>query len=252
MQCEFCGGSIGIEDAYCSHCGQSNKYYSAHRADMDDYEKRFEETKEKISEQVNLFSRRTVFVTTIAVLCMLIFAEILVALNIEDINYSLAKKNDKRNATKLAEQLKEYEKAGDATGFYNYFRQIDYYSTPPIRELLPLENAVNGYISCRNAIFCIVAKEFAYNTVYDIARRIDLGLESIYEFEMNAAEKPDDSRYAKEHIEFVDDMEQELYVYIVAYCDIPMETLLEFPEMKQSQRINLLNESIEKVAADEK
>ena len=40
MKCESCGSDLSIENAYCPHCGCKNEFYAAHRADMDEYEKK--------------------------------------------------------------------------------------------------------------------------------------------------------------------------------------------------------------------
>ena len=252
LKCESCGSDLSIENAYCPHCGCKNEFYAAHRADMDEYEKKFEETREEVTKQVVGFRRKAIFITTVSVLCVIIFAEIFALLNLDRINYKLEKRLSKKNAASLAAELEKYESAKDVAGFDYCYEGITSVTTAPVSEYVVVGGVVLGYSSCLDAIAIISAKNFQYCTSYDIARRINSGLNVIYQFENDAANRPNDLRYLDKHIEFVEYMKQESFVYISSYCNIPYETVKGFDEMSDTQRFSILNDSIEKVYEDEK
>lgn len=251
MKCEYCGSNIGIEEKFCTGCGRENKYYKAHRADMEEYERRFEEAEEEVTKKVGLFGKKAVFITIVAVLVALILAEVLVVINMRDINYALERRRNTRNADKIAGELRRYENEGDYIGLYNYSVKYSNVKWSALSEFDCVADAASGYYYAIMKISALAAGEMNYETAYDTASRINSNLGTMYRILKDAPDKADDKRYGKEHMDAVSDMVNEIHAYISTYCDIPMDVVATFPEMTESERFAILNEHIEKVIEDE-
>ena len=45
MKCPHCGGQMGIEDNFCTHCGARNTQALQHQAEMEHYQQAFQATR---------------------------------------------------------------------------------------------------------------------------------------------------------------------------------------------------------------
>ena len=251
MKCENCAADISIENAFCPNCGKPNKYYEAHRADMNEYERRFNETQEEITRKAGIFSRKAVFVTIISVLVALILVEIIVVIQMDEINYAIEKSRNTKNASKIAAELARYEQEGDYLDFYNcYNRYAVIKRGTEVDEYLIVAGATGNYHIFINMISKIASKSTEYDTPYDMARIINNGLTAIYEELEEGKIRKDAPRYSKQHMDTVQNIADEMYLYLNAYCNIPMDVMETFPTISETERFNILNEYIEKVLED--
>ena len=253
MKCELCGGNLEIENAFCPHCGQPNKFYKAHRADMANYEKRFSETAEEVTGTAKRFTAKTVWISIIAVLVALILAEVIVLLNADDINYSLEARRNAKNADKIAAELCRLEDEG------KYFELADYYSRywvrgidNPAHEYNVVSDNADRYSRIIEAIMDIHCGNFYNNEAYDIARRVNDNLDAIYENIDNADKYPENPMYSQKHINSSLNMVDELNKYFIVYFNMPQETVESFPDLTSAKRFNILEEYFSEVIEDEK
>lgn len=57
MKCEFCGGTLSLENEYCPHCGRPNEHARKHIEDMRHYDSVYEETKGMCMLQLKIMQR---------------------------------------------------------------------------------------------------------------------------------------------------------------------------------------------------
>ena len=246
MKCEFCGANLTIENAFCPNCGKPNKYNEAHRQDMKEYEKRFKEAEEEVSRKTGIFSKRAVFITTIAVIVTLILAEVVVLIKMDDINRAIKKKSDIRQAQEYALRLKECEEERDIIGMVDCYSSISYAHSGPITEYLPICSAAQMYATIKQEIIKVATGADTYSTPYDMAHLFNNSLSGIYEYYEKSDKYSEESRY-KNHMEFCEYIEKEAYSLISEYCDIPITTFDNFRQLSDVERVNIINESLEKV-----
>lgn len=252
MKCELCGGNIGIEDAFCTHCGQPNKFYKAHRADMADYEKRFSETQEEVTETAGRFTSKTVWISFIAVLVALILAEVIILLNANEINDSVIQKRNAKNAGKIAAELERRENEADYIGLADYYYK--YWvrgSENPTYEYTMVSDTANCYSAIVLAMMDITSNSIEYETPYDVAQRLNRNLEAMYENVDKAPQKSSNPAYSDKHVAACLDMIDEAHKYLNVYCNIPAETTASFRELSSKERFNILEEYVTEVMENE-
>ena len=66
MKCEFCGGTLSLEEEYCPHCGQANKHAKQHIKDMRHYQGKFENTEKYVRNKATTYSEVSVRAIIIA------------------------------------------------------------------------------------------------------------------------------------------------------------------------------------------
>lgn len=252
MKCEYCAGDISIDNAFCPHCGKQNKFYEAHRADMDAYERRFKATEEKVAAKASVFSRRAVFITVVAILACVILAEALVLINMFDINYALEKARNTKNSAAIVQQLNELEQSGDYLEMHNYYsRYSNIDRKSGVNDFVMVDSVAAYYTTIVNSMSLLAAGDCEYETAYDKARQINTALSGSYEVLEKSKDRPEDPKYEKQHMDAVGVMIDQMHAYISTYCDIPSEIVSTFPDMTDAQRFNVLNEALEKIMIEQ-
>lgn len=253
MKCEFCGGNISIDEAFCTHCGKPNKYHASHRADMDDYEKRFSKTQDEVTETAGRFTVKTFWISFIAVLVALILGEVILLLNVDDINYTLEKKRNAKNAAAIAAELGRLEDEGKYRELGDYYNK--YWvsgSNNPTFEYNIVSDVANSYSNITGSMMDIVSRDnISYQTPYDIAQKINRYLEQMYSYIKEAPEKTSNVAYSEKHISSCLDMIEECHKYLSVYLGIPFETVESFMDISSKERFNILEEYITEVLNDE-
>lgn len=252
MKCEFCGGDINIEQAYCTHCGKPNKYYEAHRQDMASYEMRFKKTEEDVTIKAGLLGKKAVFITIVAILVALICAEIAVIVNIDDINYSLEKRNNNKNAKRIAAELGRLEEEQDFLEFYDYYNKYSYgCHDETVRNYNSVSAAASSYHTIHRICVTLASGDTKYDAPYSLASRINSALSEAYDCVKSGENRPNDERYSPKHMEAMNTMIDQMHAYVSVYLKIDPEVVKTFPDMTDTQRFNVINERLEEVMADE-
>ena len=71
MKCKYCGGNLGLEDAYCPHCGRPNQLAVQHVRDMNRYRGEFKKTQDAVLKTSGRFSAIAVRAAICAALVVL-------------------------------------------------------------------------------------------------------------------------------------------------------------------------------------
>lgn len=252
MKCENCGADITIEQAFCSSCGTKNKYYEAHRKDMASYEKRFEKTEEEVTTKAGILGKKTVFITVTAVLITLIIVEITAFINVSDIRYSIERTKNNKNANKIVRELNQYEGDRDYLEFARCYEKYCFnVDSKKIKEFDVAGNVCTALKGTVSVCSLLVSRDTEHLEAYSLASRLNNYLTTVYDCKKSASDRPDDVRYSGIHLETIDNVTEEIYAYLNVYLGIDFEVIKEFPQMKESERFKVLNESLEEVMQDE-
>ncbi len=120
MKCKYCGGEVGLEEAFCPFCGQPNEQAFSHQRDMAEYRDRFSETKAAVTRKARHYSQ---IVPRVLILLFLVVGSITMFLVSENA-YSFPDQSRRRAAVRNAEKttaiLEGYLEAQDYASFASY------------------------------------------------------------------------------------------------------------------------------------
>ena len=71
MKCEYCGGTLYLEDENCPYCGRPNPHAKKHIEDMRRYQGEFENTKKYVYDKTRTYTQVVVRMVILAVLVIL-------------------------------------------------------------------------------------------------------------------------------------------------------------------------------------
>ena len=237
MKCKNCGAEIDILQKFCSNCGSPNELTKEHIKDMDRYENRFKETKEKVERNTKWYVKYTkpiqMLTTAIAiVIIMMIFSFVVYC--IIDTNKTKADSEKLYALLDNGEYITVYEKyyndneyLGAGSGFYSENGWYDFYKIAGAYadiktniELLYEPSAKNNSNSYDNAM-------------HNLCNAISKAYES--EYYNNGSYKNASLEPAK----YIDDIYSELNVLLKAYCNLTDDDINSLAGMS-SNSINVL------------
>ena len=77
MVCKHCGSQLSISDKKCSFCGMENVAAAAHHEAMSGYEKKFDNTRTEVLQEVTKSRKTIVMIALVALLAKKFIANIL-------------------------------------------------------------------------------------------------------------------------------------------------------------------------------
>lgn len=253
MKCEFCAGDLGIENAFCPHCGKPNKYYEAHRADMENYEERFSKTQEEVTKKAGIFSKKVVYISTVAILLVIIGILSVVLANIRDINNDIENSRNKRNAKETIKVLSKLEDEGKYIEYAQYYSQNTYFGKgEEFKEYFVSVGAALNLDAFVLKISDIVNENYQYTTAYDLAKIINEELSAVYTSVEKGKLRYNNPAYSEKHVKTVENIMNEMHAYLRLYLNMTKEETDSLYEMDDAERFKLLNEKVEKVMKDAK
>ena len=251
MKCEYCAGSLSIEEQRCPHCDAENPYYKAHRADMAAYAKRYKATEEKVVENSRRFNARAVNIAIIAVLVALIAIAIGVLVNADDIAYDMMVRRDTRNANAIAAYLGELEDARDYSGMALY-QQVHYvyggYKTD-LHQYSTVISVSSAYNSIVNSIVKLVYAKNIYDKPSSMASTISRNISTMYldTYGEHYLNHKDAEYYAPKHYAAMEDMINKTHLLFKTYLGFTQEEIDSFIDLTDAKRQVLLEEKIMEV-----
>ena len=168
MHCQYCGGSVGLADKICPHCGKDNPIGQAYQRDAYKYTEKTDKAEKYINEQ-NLntvkFMVRGVFIAVLVVTFIVGVFYIARHDSYYDIQqYAVSTEDEVKN------KLDRYWDDENYYDFFNYARSIniDGWADGPFLEYHPQIEAAQIYIFVNND----VAKYLAADNAYDKNRAL--------------------------------------------------------------------------------
>jgi hypothetical protein len=127
MKCPHCGSPIGLEDEFCSFCGQPNTLAQKHQKDMKHYQQEFSKTQQEVYANTRRFTSLTGPVIILFVLLVLNIAGAFFVYSAWDIGSSMTKKKIEKNEDKYRAEMETFITNKDYWGLSSYFSRNSLY-----------------------------------------------------------------------------------------------------------------------------
>ena len=261
MKCEKCGANLEIEMQYCPFCGEPNHSAKQHRADMEKYEKRFRKTEREVAEQSHRFISKSVKITVIAVLAVIIFIEGIVAGKApREIERSRAIKDLTRNGDVYETRLIELEKDHDWEAFKAYaeVHGLDSYAfyVKRFMEYRRMYNSINDYCSLRyNLLNNYEVTRSSRSGYGSLSFRSEVyGLEDFYDNYAGAAKKLATEEYESNtelHEDAMEALNTEINALLITYGGLTKEEAEEIWDYSAQRKEELLEEALKRVVEED-
>lgn len=253
MKCEYCMGTLSLEDEYCPHCGQPNKHAKQHIKDMKRYQSEFENTRKYVYEKTGRYTDITVRVIVIAVLIVMIMVTFLIGANSWEIRSASKKASANRHYEEYSVILDQYLADEDYLGFYTFFNEkgIRSYDGPYKDKYYLVMQIAGSYSTVQDAMiyYCFLDDEDYSDQAVD---RIADALDYFYRYYLNEDNYYTDL-YGESEIfrQAADVMEYNVEQMLVAYGNFTREEAAALPSLSKTKRAVLLEEKLEEKLQNE-
>ncbi|MCM1026217.1 MAG: hypothetical protein NC432_07260 [Roseburia sp.] len=253
MKCEYCNGTLSLEDAVCPHCGRPNRHAEKHIEEMQRYAGEFENTKRYVQDKTSGYAEIVVRVVILSVLAVLSLVFFIIGRNAGDIMW---------NAEKIRAEMRfeEYSRILD-----EYLEDEDYL----MFNAFCLERGIRTYDSAYGEkygeiIYACFSYGNAYSYLYEYVLLRDGYQEHAAEFAGDMLEyfyeryRNEDFFYTggreepEEYRRTLERMERNLERILTAYCGVTEEEAAMFSEMSKAKRTMILEERLEERLQDGK
>jgi len=120
MRCTYCGGEIGLEDAFCSYCGRPNEQAARHAGEMHAFRADYERTKSGVEHTVRRFAGSSVRLAMLAVLLIATVLLLLAGGRAYSIRRAWVQARSQRNAETCMAEMDALLAEEDFLGFHAY------------------------------------------------------------------------------------------------------------------------------------
>lgn len=247
MKCEFCYGTLTLEDEYCPYCGKPNAAAKQHIEDMKHFKGEFESTQKYVKEKTGLFSQITVRVVIITVLMILIVAALVLMNSAWNIVRGMKRSYAEDHFREVTATMDRYLEERDYSAYDAYCsaNNIRFYDSEHFAKYDKIQLPLSYYVGIMDSLQKY--KEFDSEIFHDYSMRSLM--ESINGFYARFNKRNDRESWEKDDrtlfLQVIENMEQELRNYLVVYCDFTREQADGLPEMSDARRAVLFEEKWE-------
>lgn len=247
MKCEFCYGTLTLEDEYCPCCGKPNAAAKQHIEDMKHYKGEFESTRKYVKEKTGFFSQITVRVVIIAVLIVLIIGALVLMNSAWNIIRGMKRSYAEEHSREYIAIMDRYLEERDYSAYYEFCsaNNIRFYESEPFAKYEKLQLPISYYV----AIFESLQRYSAYDPETFRVEQMRSLMDSVNGFYSRFNKRNDRESWEKDDrtlfLQVIETMEQELRSYLVVYCDFTQEEADGLAEMTDARRAVLFEDKWE-------
>ena len=237
MKCKYCGAEVGLEEKFCSYCGQPNDQAIRHFQDMAHYHRRYAATEAAVVSKTNRYSQ--VILRAVLILVMLI-ATVVMAVVTENA-YSLPEAMRSREAEKHPEQtcavLDAYLESGNYRGFSSYisYNGIRTYGTvfEKYTNVSWCADAYARFVLRMEELFLQADREawLKYSASSDI-RWLCESLDDFFD-DYESAQRNEESEL---YLRYIEDMKKTMGNMLHVYLGIDEQELAEFLALSENRK----------------
>ena len=245
MKCEYCGGTLYLEDENCPYCGRPNPHAKQHIEDMRRYKGEFEKAKEHVYDKTRTYTQVVVRVVILAVLVMLSVGLYI----LEDNTYTLARRSERSRS------VKRYDEYCDILD--GYLEEENYRAFAVFCQEHMLDNYYGEYaekygkLIWANRYYVYLMdylSGYAFSNNYITDRQPEWVAEEMEYFYKYLDEAP--ISYVAEVddpivTQALDKMEKNVEDFLVVYCGFTREEAQSMRDMNNARRQILLEEKLE-------
>ncbi|HIS25589.1 MAG TPA: zinc ribbon domain-containing protein [Candidatus Pullilachnospira intestinigallinarum] len=243
MKCPHCGAPMALDDKFCPYCGQANTLAKKHQADMEHYQKEFQETRRQVYRETSRFTRLAVPITILFVLFLLNLAVYLVWSQSWEIGSALMRNRIADDSSTHEARFQEYLEDGDYMGLSGYYDANSLYLSDTFDEYRAVLQGADtlGYI------FQQIQYTFSGETRPDeedlerLADTLSNLIPQVYQLENQYSYNTELylSEDKQAHIRAIQDLCSAL---LIRYAGLSREDTLSLPDLSESRILQLLRE----------
>ena len=253
MKCDYCGGTLSLENEKCPHCGHPNPHALQHIEDMRRYEGEFERTKKYVYDKAKLYSQIVVRMIILAALVILSVGLFVLAGNA----YSLSR-DWKRSQS--AKKYNEYSKIMD-----EYLKEENFRAFVSFCEAHNLETYQSAYAAKYERVILVsrayvylidYLSDYAFPKSYTTTQQAEWVADEMQFFYRYLDQTPTSYSDKAENdpvvVQALDRMEKNVEQFLNVYCGFTGEEAQSMREMSSARRQLLLEEKLEGRLTNEK
>lgn len=252
MKCDYCGGTLSLENENCPHCGRPNPHARQHIEDMRRYEGEFERTKKYVYDKTKTYTQIVVRMIILAALVILSVGLFVLA----DNAYSLLRDWERNKSEK---KYNEYSKILD-----EYLEEENFRAFVSFCEAHNLESFQGAYTSKYQRVIWVsryyvylmdYLSDYAFPKSYTTQKQAKWVADEMEYFYQYLDQDPADYYMEVEDDPMVaqalDTMGKNVEQFLTVYCGFTEEEAQSMREMSSARRQLLLEEKLEGRFTDE-
>ncbi|MBO4915421.1 MAG: zinc ribbon domain-containing protein [Oscillospiraceae bacterium] len=125
MKCPYCGGEVGLEERFCSYCGQPNEQAQRHHQDMAHFRKQYAATEADVVGKAERYAQT---IPRVVVILILLIASVVMWAVSSDLSLypeKTRRRAAERNPEPVIDQLEGYLAERNYMSFASYFEYND-------------------------------------------------------------------------------------------------------------------------------
>lgn len=246
MKCPYCGSPLGLEDEFCSFCGQPNQLAKKHQADMKHFKKEFNKTQQQVYVKTHRFATLTTSLIILFVLVILNIAGFIFFSSSWHIGSAMLKNDISKHADEHRETLEYLIQIGDYPGMSSYFDTNSLFLSDEFDEYRAVVSVADNYYS----VFRRLAETEEYREyLFDAenlsftAQSIADNLDYIYNVEQHYKYQEEIS-LTEEKMAIIEKIQEQTTALLIAYGGLTPEEAEELPELSASRQREILERSL--------
>lgn len=240
MKCEYCGGTLSLEEEHCPHCGQINIHAQQHIQDMKHYKGEFEKTKWGVYAATKQYTRVTVQIVVIAIMVVLIAVMIFVSGNAYSMRADYRRSKAERKVEEYTQVMEQYIADEDFRGLHMYCEEnyIGEYREG-YEEYGPIIRTTSYYTYICDTLWKMIQSEGEerLSHLHFVCEYLNCFYESsdldIYHYEITDPERTK---------AVISVMERDLKRFLQTYCNLTQEEVDGLKDMTEAKRTVLIEE----------
>lgn len=248
MKCPYCGSAMGLEDEFCSFCGEQNPYAKKHQADMKRYKTEFSKTQQDVYAKTRRFTSLTVPLVILFVLFVLNIGAAIFAGSAWNIGTKMAKNKISHNASHHRENMERLIEEGDYPGTASYYHANSLYFVDEFDEYDAVVAAADSYYSIYRMIVdqsgprkYNFEPEYLPSTIRSVTNNLDMLFNVERDHEYHA-----EISLTEEKLAVIHDIQSQTKAILITYAGLTFEEAEDIPNMSASRQKEVLERSLGK------
>lgn len=247
MKCEYCMGTLSLEDENCPHCGRPNKHAKQHIRDMQRFQGEFEDTKKYVYAETGKYTGIAVRVVIIAILLVLCLAALIIGAMAWDIQRGIKRAGADRKYATYSKIMDEYLEDENYLEFNQFCltKGISYYEGAYSEDYRLVIQLCSNYASAYDSLYSYIT----FDENNNLEQQVDMtsnSLDYFYKYYLNENNFYTDLYGESERYEQAAEvMKYNIECILITYCGFSEEEAKSMPELSKTKRAVLLEEKLE-------
>lgn len=246
MKCPHCGSPIRLEDKYCSYCGLPNDLAAQHQKDMNQYRKKFNQTRSEVLKSTRRTREKIASFVVLAVMILLIIGSYQVEEHAWDVENWLTRRQIQLHKNEYITALDQIIEDQDPLQLGTYFEQHSLY----------LDHDFHGYYAVKNvsdyyeSVFRYAAEQLTDDEDSDADSRaralryLANSLSEIFQVEENY-DYDTELYFSGNRLDYVHAVQDDTKALLITYFGLTPEEADSFADLSAARQYTLLERSLD-------